>query len=42
MTNPTMPLAELAEKDAHVDVLRQMVQVMDQRVVRAATSVRIK
>ncbi len=28
MTNPTMALADLAEKGAGVDVLRQMVQFM--------------
>ena len=38
MTNPTMPLTGLAEKDAQVDVLRQMVKFMAQRVLRAATS----
>lgn len=33
MTNPTMALAELAEKGADVDVLRQMVQFMAQRLM---------
>jgi hypothetical protein len=33
-----MPLAGLAEKDAHVDVLRQMAKFMAPRVLRAATS----
>ena len=33
MTNATMALAELAEKDADVDVLRQMVQFMAQRLM---------
>lgn len=32
MTNPTMALAELAEKGADVDVLRQMMQFMAQRL----------
>ena len=33
MTNPTMALAELAEKGADIDVLRQMVQFMAQRLM---------
>jgi len=33
MTNATMALAELAEKGADVDVLRQMVQFMAQRLM---------
>ena len=33
MTTPTMALAELAEKGADVDVLRQMVQFMAQRLM---------
>jgi len=33
MTNPTMALAELAEKGADVDVLRQMVQFAAQRLM---------
>ena len=33
MTNPTMALAELAEKGADVDLLRQMVQFAAQRLM---------
>ncbi len=33
MTTPTMALAELAEKGADVDLLRQMVQFMAQRLM---------
>jgi putative transposase len=33
MTNPTIALAELAEKGADIDVLRQMVQFMAQRLM---------
>ena len=33
MTNPTMALAELAEKGADIDMLRQMVQFMAQRLM---------
>ena len=33
MTTPTMALAELAEKGADIDVLRQMVQFMAQRLM---------
>ncbi len=33
MTNPAMALADLAEKGADIDVLRQMVQFMAQRLV---------
>ena len=33
MTTTTMALAELAEKGADVDVLRQMVQFMDKRIM---------
>ncbi len=33
MTNPTMALSELAEKGADIDVLRQMVQFMAQRLM---------
>src|SRR5262245_54754853 len=33
MTTPTMALTELAEKGADVDVLRQMVQYMAQRLM---------
>jgi putative transposase len=33
MTNPTMALADLAEKGADIDVLRQMVQFMAQRLM---------
>jgi len=33
MTNPTVALAELAEKGADIDVLRQMVQFMAQRLM---------
>jgi putative transposase len=33
MTTPTMALAELAEKGADIDVLRQMVQLMAQRLM---------
>ena len=33
MTNATMALAELAEQGADVDVLRQMVQFMAQRMM---------
>ena len=33
MTNPTIALADLAEKGADVDVLRQMVQFMAQRLM---------
>jgi len=40
MTNPTMALAELAEKGADVDVLRQMVQFMAQRLMELDVEVR--
>ncbi len=33
MTNPTIALADLAEKGADVDVLRQMVQFMAERLM---------
>lgn len=33
MTNPTMALADLAEKGADIDVLRQRVQFMAQRLI---------
>ena len=33
MTTPTMALTELAEKGADIDVLRQMVQFMAQRLM---------
>ena len=33
MTNATMALAELSEKGADIDVLRQMVQFMAQRLM---------
>lgn len=33
MTNATMALAELAEKGADIDVLRQMVQFMAQQLM---------
>jgi putative transposase len=33
MTNATMAFAELAEKGADIDVLRQMVQFMAQRLM---------
>ena len=33
MTTATMALTELAEKGADIDVLRQMVQFMDQRLM---------
>jgi putative transposase len=33
MTNPTMALADLAEKGADVDVLRQMVKSIAQRLM---------
>ena len=33
MTTPTMALAELSEKGADIDVLRQMVQFMAQRLM---------
>lgn len=35
MTNPTMALAELAEKGADIDVLRQMVHVWTRRPLQA-------
>lgn len=34
MTNATMALTELAEKGADIDVLRQMVQFMAQRLMK--------
>ena len=40
MTNPTLALAELAEKGADVDVLRQMVQFMAQRLMELDVEVR--
>lgn len=40
MTNPTIALAELAEKGADVDVLRQMVQFMAQRLMELDAQVR--
>ncbi len=36
MTNPTMALADLAEKGADIDVLRQTVQFMARRLTRPA------
>jgi len=37
MTNATMALAELAEKGADIDVLRQMVQFAAQRLMELET-----
>lgn len=40
MTNPTMALAELAEKGADVDVLRQMVQFMAEQLMELQVQAR--
>ena len=37
MPGATMPLAEFADKDSYVEVLRQRVPFMAQRALRAAT-----